>query len=829
LRVLLIAQMRQQPARLSLMIAVIAIGVALGMAVYLVNATALNEFTLASKRLIGEADVVVRSSASGFPEDLYPRLARLPAVKIASPVLELQAAIPGKTMPLKILGIDLFRAAALQPALLTGLSGDVRRMFAPNGIFLSTSAAAELGLKPHDALTTIVGSSPVKLEVLGVLPSSAYAQPIGLMDIASAQWTFDQIGRLNRVDLRLGPGTDVTGFRNSLTPTLPAGVLAIAPEVERDRAVTVTRAYRVNLNMLALVSLLTSAFLVFSIQSLSLLRRRASIALLRAIGVTGSQIQRALLAEGAAIGALGSALGVLLGVIAAMAAVRLLNGDLGNAQIHVASDRPIVEILPLLTAFVIGTAFSCAGAWLPAREASMRPPALALKSGDSELRLDARRMVWPGLLLLAVGGGFLLLPPRHGVPVAGYFAIAALLFGAIFWVPMFTRMALRAIPRFEKPILDTAVAQLNGSHGTLFLSLAPIIVSFALMVSMAIMVHSFRHSFEIWLVKLLPADVELRLPPGTNTAGLSAEDQQTIRTMPGVAQADFRRTQTIYLSADNEPVMLIARDMARKPAGEILPLVAGDPSSNDDDGVWVSEAAHDKYGFSVGQTLSVAILGRNPRLHVAGIWRDYARPNGALVISRRRYVELTGDRIATEGSLWTLPGVSSASIETAIRARFPGGGALELMSSSELRDHSIVVFDRAFAITYALEALAVLIGLAGISVAASYTAITRRAEFGMLRHVGMTRSQVIRMLAVEGVATALLGTVYGMGLGIVLSLVLVFVINRQSFNWSIDLSLPASQLSGFAAALIAAAAITSVLSGRAALGDDAIRAVREDW
>ena len=141
----------------------------------------------------------------------------------------------------------------------------------------------------------------------------------------------------------------------------------------------------------------------------------------------------------------------------------------------------------------------------------------------------------------------------------------------------------------------------------------------------------------------------------------------------------------------------------------------------------------------------------------------------------------------------------------------------------------MAVFDRAFAITYALEALAVLIGLAGISVAASYTAITRRAEFGMLRHVGMLRSQIVRMLAAEGVVTALLGTLYGLALGVVLSLILVFVINRQSFNWSIDLSFPYLQLAAFAAALVASAALTSVLSGRAALSNDAIRAVREDW
>ena len=828
-RVLLFAQVRQQPARLSLMISVIAIGVALGSAVYLVNASALNEFTLASKRLIGEADVVVRGPARGFSEDLYPALARDAGVRIASPVLELFAPIPGRTAPLKILGVDLFRAGVLQPALLAGLSGDVRRMFAPAGIYLSSRAAEELRLKPRDTLTAIAGTTPVRLEVLGILPASSFALPIGLMDIASAQWTFQQLGRLNRIDLQLKPGIDAVRFRSGLEQRLPAGVLAIAPEIERDRAVTVTRAYRVNLNMLALVSLLTATFLVFSIQSLSMLRRRTSIALLRAIGVTAAQLQRALLMEGAAIGAIGSGLGVTLGVVVATAAVRLLNGDLGNGQIHVTNGGPELEFWPLLAAFTFGTLFSGAGAWVPAREAARRAPALALKSGDFEMTLNARRMLLPGLLMIGFGAALLLLPPHHGVPVAGYLAIAAFLFGGILWVPMYTRAVLRSVPGRNGVVLNTAVAQMNGSHATLFLSLAPIIVSFALMVSMAIMVHSFRDSFELWLVKLLPADVELRLPPGNNTAGLSSADQRAIAAVPGIAQIDFRRTQSMYLRAEQDPVTLIARDMSGRPAGDVLPLVAGDPASRAADGIWASEAAHDKFGLNPGQVIELPIGGRLHALRIAGIWRDYARPNGALVMSLATYVRLSDDPVATEASLWISPGVSPESVEEQIRARFRGGGAFELQRSSAVREHSMVIFDRAFAITYVLEALSVLIGLAGISAAASYTAITRRAEFGMLRHVGMLRTQVVRMLAAEGIVTALLGTVYGLGLGVVLSLVLVFIINRQSFNWSIDLSLPLAQLSGFAAALIIAAALTSVLSGRAALSADAVRAVREDW
>jgi len=151
------------------------------------------------------------------------------------------------------------------------------------------------------------------------------------------------------------------------------------------------------------------------------------------------------------------------------------------------------------------------------------------------------------------------------------------------------------------------------------------------------------------------------------------------------------------------------------------------------------------------------------------------------------------------------------------------------MTSTALRERSLNIFDRAFAITYALEAIAVGIGLTGVSFAASSTALARRAEFGMLRHIGMRRRQIVGVLASEGVLTSTFGVIYGLALGVVLSLVLVFVVNRQSFSWSIDLAAPIWQLAVLSGVLIAAATLTAIWSGRAATAQAAVRAVREDW
>jgi putative ABC transport system permease protein len=829
-RMLLLAQLREQPGRLCITVLAIALGVALGAAVFLVNTSALNEFGLATKRLVGESDIVIRGPRDGFAEQLYVELARDPAISVASPVLELDAALAGRGNTLKVLGLDLFRAAALQPALAGDIGDNLFQLFKADSIYLSSSAASELHLQRGDSLQVIVGSTPKALRVIGILSQGSYPQTLGVMDVASAQWTFNAVGRLNRIDLRLAPGTDVDALRRELSTRLPAGVLAIAPQVERDRAVTVTRAYRVNLNMLALVALFTGAFLVFSTQSLSVLRRRHSLALLRALGMTRGELRRALLGEGISLGVAGSLIGVALGAVIAAAVLKFLTGDLGNGQLRAAGASLRAAPLAILAFFVIGTLVAGIGAWAPARNAANRPPARALKGGDGDYGVGARMSWQLGVLLLIIGSALAWLPPVAGLPLFGYAAIATLLFGAVLLVPAVTMKGLDLAPRTNRTVVDTAVAQLRENVGLSALSLASIIVSFSLMVAMAIMVYSFRESFDQWLGKLLPADLQMREPFGNDTAFWSTGDQTSIEALPGVSRVEFRRTRQLLLDPARAPVTLIARGDSDAHTAAELPLVQSAPQLVPHfRSAWISEALQDLYGYRIGDELSLPLTGRMQPFLIAGVWRDYARLSGSVVIARSAYVTATGDRSANEGSIWLKAGADAAAVEKALRERLTPGDALEITTSTALHERSLQIFDRAFTVTYALEAIAVLIGLTGVSFAAGSTALARRAEFGMLRHIGMLRSQVVAMLASEGIVTSAFGVLYGLGLGVALSLVLVYVINRQSFNWSIDFAVPAWQLAFLSITLISAAALTAIWSGRAALSQDAVRAVREDW
>jgi len=226
--------------------------------------------------------------------------------------------------------------------------------------------------------------------------------------------------------------------------------------------------------------------------------------------------------------------------------------------------------------------------------------------------------------------------------------------------------------------------------------------------------------------------------------------------------------------------------------------------------------------------MELPFSGKKHSFTVVGIWRDYARQHGAIVIERETYAALSGDRRSNDAALWLKPGASPAAVEAALRA-LPGGGALDISAPGEIRTASLAIFDRSFAVTYALEAVAVIVGLFGLSSSVGAIVLARRREFGMLRHLGMTRRQIGAMLAAEGGLLALLGVAVGLALGGAIGLILIHVVNRQSFNWSMDLHVPYGLLLGLSLLLIVLASLTAFLSGREATGIEPVRAVKEDW
>ncbi len=827
---LVLGPLREHPGRSLLAVLAIALGVALGVAVHLVNASAIGEFELAARHLAGEADLVVRGPRAGFDESLYPAIARHPRVEAANPAVELEAPLAGRKDSLKIIGFDPLRAAQVQPSLLPERAGMTLELFDAEAVLLSPSAAQWLGIKAGDTLDIQVGTRVVPLKVAGLLPEGAYRQRLAVMDVAAAQWRLGQLGRLNRIDLRLKPGTDVEAFRRELQSLLPAGVQAATPETEGGRGSNLTLAYRLNLDMLALVALFTGAFLVFSSQVLALLRRRTHFALARALGMTRGALARQLLAEGAFIGVIGSALGVLAGYALAHIALEWAGADLGAGYFRGLAAALDAQPRTLAFFFLLGVTFALLGALAPAWEAAHRPPARALHAGDEEEGLKNLPAPWWGIASIAAGVLLAQAPAIHGLPIAGYLAIGLILLGAVLVMPRLAAACLRPLPVPTRAPLAIAVAQLQAAPRQASISIAAIVVSFSLMVSMLIMVSSFRASLESWLERMLPADLYLRAARFGETAFFTPEEQARIAATPGIGRVEFIRTQNLLLAPDRPPVTLLAGPVEADAPASTLPLTSPPHALRPENPppVWVSEVAADFYRWRPGDTVRLPI-GDKPALYtVAGIWRDYARQNGAIAMNRGLYVQLTGDRLVNDAALWLAAGAAPEDVQRTLRERLPAAN-LEIATTRELRAISLATFDRTFAITYALEIAAVLIGLFGVSVSFGAQALARRREFGVLRHIGMARREIAALLACEGGLIAVLGAAFGLATGWAVGLILIHVVNRQSFHWSMELHMPWLPLAGLAALVVAAAVATAVWSGRAAMGDDVVRAVREDW
>lgn len=831
LRAALGTPLSDHPARTVLATAAIALGVALGFAVYLINASALAEFELSARQLSGEADVVVRTPRGGFDESLYPAIARMAGVQSVNPAIEVDAALVGRAGSLRILGLDPLRATEIQPGLL-GSGADLTTVLTDaDAILLSAAAADWLGVAQDGRLAVQVGTRVVTLRVAGVLPAGAYRQRIGLMDVAAAQWRFERLGQLNRLDIRLARGVQRDGFLRRLEAALPPGVRADTPQDDSERAGELTRAYRLNLDMLALIALFTGAFLVFSSQALSLLRRRVRLAILRALGVTRAQLLRRLLLEGALLGAIGSLAGIALGYLGARYAVDAVGADLGAGYFRDIAAEVAVTPLEALVFFLLGLAFALAGTAWPALEAARRPPALALRAGDEENAL--RRVPHPAWALAAVGAGLALTraPAVGGIPAAGYLAIALVLIGLVLAMPWLTVLCLRVLPHPRGAPAAIAVARVRATPRQSAISIAAIVTSVSLMAAMLIMVSSFRGSLETWLERMLPADLYLGAAREGETGYFSPDEQVLIAQTPGVARVEFLRSVRVVLRRDAPPVTLLARPVDNDNAAQRLPLI-GPQRAVTAEGpppVWVSEIAAALHGLSPGDRLEIPLGERPVAFVVAGVWRDYARQNGAVVVNRTIYEALSGDRLANEAALWVAPGVVPGEVQRVLRARLPDAARLEFSTPGELRRRSLALFDRTFAITYALEAVAVFIGLFGISVSFSAQALARRSEFGMLRHLGLQRGQIAGMLGGEGALIAGIGALFGLAAGWIIGLILIHVVNRQSFHWSMELHMPWLALAALTLVMVVSAGLTAAWSARAAMSGDVVQAVREDW
>ena len=829
-------ELRHHPWRNAAALFAVTLGVALAFSVHLINASALAEFSAAVRAVNGEPDLEIVGPQAGFDEALYGRVAHDPAVAMASPIVEAETQgfdASGQRVPLRVVGIDALVVAALSPALLPrpAKTADRFAVLDPKVLFLNREAERRLRVPNDDATLALQTSNGrASLRIAGSV--AAAGPPLAVMDIAGAQTLFARIGKLTRIDVRLVAGADRETLLRRLA--LPAGVRAAAPGEATERVSNVSRAYRVNLTVLALVAMFTGAFLVFSILSLSVAKRQQQLALLGVLGLPARGRLALVLAESALLGAAGSVLGLTLGTGLATLALRLFGGDLGGGYFPGVAPTLRFDAAGAAIYGGLGIVAALVGGFLPARAAQKIAPAQALKglgaAGSGHWSLGA------GLGLIVLSIGLALLPPIAGLPLAAYVSVACLLIGGIACVPGGVGIVLAGIRPPRRPLPLLAIERARHERDSATIAVAGVVASLALSVALTVMVASFRDAVSQWLDTVLPADLYARAtvgPGGGDVATLPPRLATEASQLPGVRRAEGQRVVTVGIDPARPGVAVISRPLP-DPAkslplvGELVAAPAGATAA------FVSEAMVDLYGAQAGKLFALPLPnGQSTQVFVRGVWRDYARQYGAVVLDAADWQRLTGDTRINDLALWLDPGASTGEVQAAVRREAGGlgydGALLEFAVPREIRAASLRIFDRSFAVTYWLQAVAIAIGLFGIAASFSAQVLARRKEFGLLSHLGLTRKQILAVVAVEGAVWTGCGALLGLGLGIAVSAVLVKVVNPQSFHWTMDLLLPWLRLGLLCGAVVAAGTVTAWLAARSTVGRQMALAVKEDW
>ncbi len=817
---------RAHPWRQAMAVLAVALGVALAWSVHLINGSALAEFAGAVRAVQGEPDAsLVCASREGCDDAVIDTLAARADVVVAVPVVEIDSYAldsQGQRVPLRLLGVDALQVAAVAPALMPRPAADETRtaLVDPDALFLNPAAMRRLGTSEGQRLRVQHGATTIALRVAGRVAADGTA--LAVLDIAGAQHHFGFGQRLSRIDLRLAAGADAAAL-----PTPPGWRIARADDAEQ-RVSNVSRAYRVNLTVLALVALFVGAFLVFAVMALSVAQRVPSLALLGVLGLSAAERARLVRAECVLLGVVGSALGIALGTLLAFFALRWLAGDLGGGYFPGIAPRLQFSWPGAIVFALLGVVATMLGGWLPARQAATLAPAQALKGlGGASF---ARGPVWRGPLLLAAGTALAFAPPIAGLPIAAYASVALLLLGGVACVPLLIDALLKTAPPQNSALPLLAISRAHHEREAAAVAVAGVVASLALAVALTVMVASFRDGVARWLDQVLPADLYVRSATQSGAADqayLSPTFVTAAQRLPGVARVEAARTRPLNFVADQPAVILIARPLADPAAS--LPLLDPPLPPSSLPGVFVSEAMQRLYDAQPGKELTLP-LGPSPlRVQVRGVWRDYARQFGAIVIDSADYRRATGDERVNDLSLWLAPDARVDDVQQALRQLGGEAALFDLASATQLRALSLAIFDRSFAVTRWLQVVAIAIGLAGIAASFSAQALARRREFGLLAHLGFTRRQVVTLVAAEGLTWTAAGALMGLALGLAVAVVLVHVVNPQSFHWTMELLVPWARIGVLLLGVLIAGSVTAALAARAAAGRDVVAAVKEDW
>ena len=840
-------------------IAGVALGIAVVIAIQLTNASSVRGFATALETVAGKTAIEIIGTGTGVDETRLPELAWLRQFGVISPVIEGSAAlvVDGLSFAsrrqleaVKVLGVDILRDQPFRDYQLLQLEAPQAASPKPQADDYTTQQFLEILTNERSVVITeklarrrnyqiggemrlMIGDRVLPFVVRGYLKDEGPARVLDgnfiLMDIAAAQLAFDRLGRVDRVEVLLPEDADLDAALETVAARLPPGLSAQRPARRSQQVETMLAAFHANLTALSWIALIVGLFLVYNTITISVVARRQEIGTLRALGLTRRKVLLLFLGEAAALAAAGIVLGLGLARVLADAAVALTSSTVRTLYIAAVAAPPDMNLSHVWTAVAIGLPLSLIAATVPALEASRVPPTAAMRGHDTlEMRTHLRpsSLILP-LILLAIAYGLAQLPPIGRRPAFAYASSFALVIGAAWLVPaiMFGLARIgRAVLRRRLGVEGLlAHANLTAAIPRLSISVAALAVSLSMMVAIAVMIGSFRDTVTYWIGQTLKAD--LFIGPGIRpTVGseqtVSPDVVTTLGTHPDVLALDeFRNLDLIYegnlavLGGGSYRVVLEQGSLLFK-----SPADAREQMRNaiGQDAVIISEPFSMRYGKRDGDVLQIP-TPQGPRpFRVAAVYYDYASDRGVVVMDRGTFRKYWGDLPPSGVAAYLRPGADPERVRREMLDMLDEGHRAFIYSNSTLRREILNVFDSTFAITYALELIAIVVAMLGVAGTLLTLVLERRRELSLLRLTGADRRQVRRMVIIEAALIGGISQGVGLAVGFALSMVLIYVINVQSFGWTIQFHWPVAFLIQASIAVVIATSIAGIYPARRA-------------
>lgn len=783
------------------------LSVALGLAVYLAiqiaNHSANQSFAAGVDLVAGKAHLEVRGEVD---ETLWPKLAAVAGVKAATGIVEGVVTLPDYPGEyLRILGIDLFSGEAFRTFEVRGTDGalDLESWLGRgDGIAVTAAFAERAGLKAGDPLQVLVDGEVKILRVVALLDASespgASQSCFATMDIGWAQELFGRAGRLSSLQILADDPHRISALADSLRPLVPPPLTVEPPRQRSQQVQTMLAAFQLNLTALSLVSLLVGVFLIYNTIAASVARRRVEIGILRSLGATRWEVRWLFLGEACLFGALGLGLGTVGGIALAQVLTGAVAKTISSLYLLLSIEERYLSPAQFITAAIFGFGTVLLGAWKPASEAAKIEPVTALSHGARMEAAERRGRSWSWLAAicagLAVFAGWAAL--RYRVPALSFGAALFVMVGFSFLSPgTAVRFGGLAARLHRLGILwRLAADHLRRSVHRHAITIAALGAAVAMMTGLSVMIFSFRESVDAWIEHGIVADLFIA-PASNETIGLYAAVPpatiEWLRAQAEVESVDTFRESTVALrmsGSEDQPGLLAVVDGSYR---HNLQFIGGDETRRMErvlrgGEIAVTEPFARKHGVQAGQRLTL-LTPRGPEpFTITGVYSDYTRDQGMMLMSRATYARFWADPAAQSLAVYLRPEASGDAVAERFRERFSRTGEYVIYSNRTLRTRILSIFDQTFAVTYVLRTVAIVVAVAGIFLSVTTLVAEREREIGVLRAIGASPAQIQGMLMTESGMIGLVAAVLGIASGLALALVLIQVVNPAFFGWSIQ-------------------------------------------